>query len=322
MIRPLDYCRLERPVGGVLLARSQARQRYQLATERNGRPSFSPFEKDFGLGEIGGFKGAGFGEALEGERKALADAVVGDGENVWAAHAEDEEHFDGPGADAADLGEVLDDFGVGHFFDGGVGGDGSVEDLGGEVAEGFDLVAGDAGGAEGLIGGVEEKLGGGIAAEVLADAAVNGGGSFAVELLIEDGLEQGFKGRGGGSEPKGERAGAADEAGEFEIGGAEVLDGLVGVEGKFAAAAVVNHGRSLSQCARGSVDCAIWRSGRLRGNLCGKGSNNETARVCEDVVCCGSGDGGGGWGGTVGAWAGGGGRRGCEARFGGVQVPL
>ena len=165
------YFRLERQGAGCS-GESQARQRYQLATERNGAHLF-PFEKDFGLGQVGGFKGAGFGEALEGERKALADAVVGDG-RTSAAHAEDEEHFDGPGADAADLGEVLDDFGVGHFSDGGVGGDGSVEDLGGEVAEGFDLVAGDAGGAEGLIGGVEEKLGSGIAAEVLADAAVNG----------------------------------------------------------------------------------------------------------------------------------------------------
>ena len=91
-------------------------------------------------------------------------------------------------------GEVLDDVGVGHFADGGVGGDGAVEGAGGEVAECLDFVAGDAGGAEGLVGGVEEELRGGVAAEVLADAAMDGGGGFAVQLLVKDGLEQGFEG--------------------------------------------------------------------------------------------------------------------------------
>ena len=65
---------------------------------------------------------------------------------------------------------MFDDVGVGHLADGGVGGDGAVESAGGEVAQGLDLVAGDAGGAERLVGRVEEELGGGVAAEVLADA--------------------------------------------------------------------------------------------------------------------------------------------------------
>ena len=161
---------------------------------------------------------------MEGESKSLSDAVVGHREDVRAAHAEDQEHFDGPRADAADLGESFDDVGVRHFADGCVGGNGSVKGPRSQVAEGLDLVARDAGGAQGLVGRVEEELGGRIAAEVLADAAVNGGRGFAVQLLVEDGLEEGLEGRGSWVETKGERACAVNECGEFGIG--SLSDGL------------------------------------------------------------------------------------------------
>jgi len=39
-----------------------------------------------------------------------------DREDVGAAEAEDQEHFDGPGADAADGDEAFDEFFVGQFF--------------------------------------------------------------------------------------------------------------------------------------------------------------------------------------------------------------
>ena len=42
-------------------------------------------------------------ELAEGEGEAFADAVVAGGEDVGAAEAEDEQHLDGPAADAADL---------------------------------------------------------------------------------------------------------------------------------------------------------------------------------------------------------------------------
>ena len=98
----------------------------------------------------------------KGEGEAFADAVVVGGQDVWAAEAEHEEHLHGPFADAADLGEVLDDVGVRHAADAGEGGDGAVEGFGGEVADGEGLVVGEAGGAELLVGGVEEVLGGGV----------------------------------------------------------------------------------------------------------------------------------------------------------------
>jgi len=150
---------------------------------------------------------------------------------------------------------VLDDGGIGHFFDGGVCGDGAVEGAGSEVAEGFQLVAGKAGSAKGLVGGVKEELRGGRAATVGADATVYGGGSFAVQLLVDDGLEERFKGRGGGVEAHREGANAIDEGGEFGVGGFEMGYGFDGIEREFAAATVVDHGRSLSQRAERGI---LW----------------------------------------------------------------
>src|SRR5712691_6128984 len=50
-----------------------------------------------------------------GDGPALPDAEVVDGENVGASEAEDEEHFDGPGPDAADGDEAFHEFFVGQF---------------------------------------------------------------------------------------------------------------------------------------------------------------------------------------------------------------
>ena len=86
-----------------------------------------------------------------------------------------------------------------------VRGHGAVEGAGGQVAQRLDLVAGDAGGAQELVGRVEQELRRGIAAEVLAHAAMNGGRGLAVQLLVEDRLEQRFERRGRGIEPQRER---------------------------------------------------------------------------------------------------------------------
>ncbi len=115
------------------------------------------FDVGGGGEEVGGDFGGG-AEALEGEGEAFADAVVGGGEDVGTAETEDEHHLGGPDADAADLGEVVDDDVVGHAADAGEGGDGAVEGFGGEVAEGEGFVVGEAGGAELGCGAVEDVL--------------------------------------------------------------------------------------------------------------------------------------------------------------------
>src|SRR5207248_7277839 len=121
-------------------------------------PFFCPTDHDVGFGEIHGGDFVGGFEFGEGEGEAFADAVVVDGEDVGAAEAEDEKHLYGPAADASDLGEVFDDGFVGHAADLDESGDGAVDSFGGEVAEGEHLVFGEAGGAELLVGAVEEML--------------------------------------------------------------------------------------------------------------------------------------------------------------------
>jgi hypothetical protein len=66
-----------------------------------------------------------------------------------------------------------------------------------------------------------------------------------MQLLVKDGFEEGLEGRGRGGKAEREGAGATDEFGKFGVGRLEMRDGLGRVKGKFAAAAVVNNGRSL-----------------------------------------------------------------------------
>jgi hypothetical protein len=54
---------------------------------------------------------------------------------------------------------------------------------------------------------------------------VDGGGGFAVELLVDDGFKQRLEGRLRAGDAQGEGAGALDEAAEFGIGGGELADG-------------------------------------------------------------------------------------------------
>ncbi len=138
---------------------------------------------------------------------------------------------------------MLDDGRVVHATDLCQGGDGAVEGFGGEVAEGEDLVVGEAGGAELRGGAVEQMLGRRVLAEAAEGleardhAGVEGGCSLAVELLVDYGFGEGFEGRLVGGEAQGEGAGAGDEPGEFGVGGGERCDGLGWVVGEFAAGA-------------------------------------------------------------------------------------
>jgi hypothetical protein len=205
-----------------------------------GVPLFGTAFHDVGSGEeVRGDLGGGL-EALEGEGEAFAYAVVGGGEDVRAAEAEDEEHFDGPGADAADPSEVVDDGCVVHAADLCQGGNSTVEGFGGEVAEGEGFVGGEAGGAEFGGGGVEDLLGGGVVGgegghglESGDETGVDGGGGLAVKLLVDDGFGEGFEGGLLRGEAHGEGAGAGDEPGESGVGGGEMGEGGGAVVGKF-----------------------------------------------------------------------------------------
>src|SRR6266851_7527291 len=83
-----------------------------------GAPAFAEREEFLGLGHM---------LFAVGDGPAFFDAEVVDGENVGAAEAEDQEHFDGPGADAADRDETFDELFVGEFFGLFEGGDDAVD---------------------------------------------------------------------------------------------------------------------------------------------------------------------------------------------------
>ncbi len=108
-----------------------------------------------------------------------------------------------------------------------MGRNGAVKGLGGEVFERLDLVAGDAGGAEPLIGRVDEGLRRGIPAEVFADTAVDGSSGLAVQLLVENGFDQRFEGRWRCVEAKTQIADAVDEAAELGVARLEMCDGFL-----------------------------------------------------------------------------------------------
>jgi hypothetical protein len=204
-------------------------------------PFFCAAMHDVGFGKVHGGDFVGGFEFAEGEGEAFADAVIVDGEDIGAAEAEDEEHFYGPATDAADLCEVFDDGFVGHTTDVFEIWDGAVDGFGGEVAEGEHLVFGEAGGAELLVGAVEELLRGGMGAsacgferhgrrEALDHAAMDGGGGLAVELLIDDAFGEGFEGGLGAGDAEFEGACALDEfaesgivCGEFAAGESAVV---------------------------------------------------------------------------------------------------
>jgi hypothetical protein len=186
-------------------------------------------------------EGFGFGKAEKSECESFAHAVIGDGKNVGTAEAEDEQHLDGPGANAADGGETFDDFCIGHAADGGESGNGAVEGLCGEVAEGFGLACGKAASAEHVVRSLEQEFGRGVKfAERGKQALEYGSGGFAVELLINDGLEQRFEGGVLTFEFQREGADALDEVAEFGIGGGEGVESESGIVANGAAS--IDHG--------------------------------------------------------------------------------
>ena len=92
-----------------------------------GTPAFAESQEFFGFGLV--FFAVGDGPAF-------LYAEVVDGENVGAAQAENQKHFDRPGADAADGSQAFDEFFVGEFFGLLQGGDDAVEGFLGEVFHG------------------------------------------------------------------------------------------------------------------------------------------------------------------------------------------
>ena len=183
-----------------------------------GAPTLAEGEEFLGLGHV---------FLTVGDGPALLDAQVVDGENVGASEAEDQKHFDGPGADAANGDEAFDEFFVGHFFRLFMSGDDAFESFLGEILHGQDFCAGEAGFAQGVLAEFEHLFGRGraVTAGERFNATEDGGGGFAGDGLVGDGFEKGFIGGRSASDVglKGERF--FDEPGKTLIGGGEVSCG-------------------------------------------------------------------------------------------------
>ena len=125
-------------------------------------------------------------------------------------------------------------------------GPGTVESTGSTGFEREDLILRYAKASQEFVWSVEKELRRRLAAEMIADATVNGRGGTGVQLLVEDGFEERLEWRGTGIEAQGKGTGPVNERAEVGIRSLEVPEGRIGIKGKLAAAAIVDHGRSVS----------------------------------------------------------------------------
>jgi len=183
-----------------------------------GAPTFTEGEKLFGCGHV-----------LLAVRHgpAFLYAQVVDGENVRAAQIEDQKHLNGPGPDAADRDQALDQFFVGHFFGLLASRNDAVDCFLGEIFHGGNLGGREAGFAKGGLAELEHLLRAGrlVGAAESLDTAIDCGGGFAGNGLISNGFEERFEGGGGGGFVEGELNGSGDELGELLVLGGEVGHG-------------------------------------------------------------------------------------------------
>jgi hypothetical protein len=101
-----------------------------------GTPAFAEFAEFFGRGHV--FLAVSY-------RPALLYAEVVDGKHVGSTQAKNQKHFDGPGADAADGDETLDEFIVGEQESLLVRGDDTFDGFLCEILHGRDFCAREAG---------------------------------------------------------------------------------------------------------------------------------------------------------------------------------
>ena len=127
--------------------------------------------------------------------KAFAHAVICYRQNVGASERKDQEHFNGPGPDAADAGEALVDFRVAHCAKRLAGGDDAGDRFFGDIFDCGGFGAGESGAAQPLVGRSEQlfRCGKSLAGIEGFDAAKDGLRGGSVELLMGYGADEGFE---------------------------------------------------------------------------------------------------------------------------------
>src|SRR6266852_8842285 len=152
-----------------------------------GAPTLAKGEKLLGSGHV--FFAVGDGPTF-------SHAQVVDGKDVRAAEAEDQEHLDGPGADAADGSEPLDELFVGEPLGLVVGRNHAGQRLARQILHRNDFCAGESCFAQNRLAQLQHFFGRGRTAihTESPDAGKDGGGGFAGDGLVGDGFQEDFVG--------------------------------------------------------------------------------------------------------------------------------
>ena len=200
-----------------------------------GTPAFAEFQEFFGRGHV--FLAVGHGPAL-------LYAEVVDREHVGTTEAENQKHFDSPGADAADGDEPLNEFVVGEQESLVVCGDDAFDGFLGEILHGGNFCAGEAGIAEFGVGNSQHFFGARRAPAFPEgfDTREDGGGGFAGDGLVGDGFEENFVGRLCISNIDFEGCDFGDEAFQAFIALAEMANGFGKIESEIGYGCVDGHG--------------------------------------------------------------------------------
>ena len=193
----------------------------------------------------GDFARLGNGFLAVEKSETFLHGVIVDGQNVRAAEPEDEKHFDGPGADAADGNQPLDQLLIGHIARHFQRRNHAINRFLREIFHGHGFCAREARFAQSGDAGAQDFFGSGantVRAERF-DARENRAGGLAGDALVGDGLEQRFVNAPAFVELEREFADVGDQAAEALVRLGQVLVRFEVIERERETAGCGVHGR-------------------------------------------------------------------------------
>ncbi len=166
-----------------------------------------------------------------GEGETFLHAVIMNRQHVRASQTENQEHLDGPGADAANGDEPVNKFPIGEFHGVFERGDNALNRFGGQIANGGDFGFGKPRFAKSVKFREKDffRRGADAVGAERADAVKDYFGGFSGDALIDDGAQEGFVGSFGIAQVQFE-LGFFDEASEASVGFREMGNGSQVVE--------------------------------------------------------------------------------------------
>jgi hypothetical protein len=168
------------------------------------------FEDGFGLRQLA---------FAVGDHEAFLDAEIMNRQDVHASEFENQKHFNGPWANAFDLGETFDQFFVGQCENFVVSRNGTGNGTGGEVFDVGNFRARETDAAQNEIFDSEDLLGCGMRDvwKEIVETAHDGFGGAAAELLMGNRAQEGIERRAGFVRYEKDGAGRFDDAAKIGI---------------------------------------------------------------------------------------------------------